>query len=364
MPQHADKSQSDARQSSKAVARKGNESSEHQTYLEDERVEATTQRKLKQLANDAVSEQQVSQLQALHDHAEEQSHDALHMLQPVQRHPQNHTIQLEDDDDDTVPLLSGEARSDEQDEAIKQFGLSLVGAYRVLGEASEHLSKGKNREAIKAAVLSLGNTAILVGTALIGVPGVVSVGAEGLAVSATAESAGVTGGSAAAGSAMGAAETEAPTAHDEATAAAESAGLAMKAIIKKKAGTLKDAGKTLISFVPGSAILKNAAKSAKLAMMSQDEWNAARAELITVVEGVMTEMDSVVAGLDLDKYGDTVIKAKGSKLLFTDKTKTLEDISKKYKARAKELKETIAAWDKKHGESRPLLSGASSSDEA
>ncbi len=251
-------------------------------------------------------------------------------------------------------------KEDPDSAAYRDLGKDIVAVYRSIGQASEQLKKGKNREALKLCAIGLADAGVKIGTAFLGVPGLIGVDAGGIATSLTVESAAVKGTTTATGLGLGAAEPGALRSVERNREAMTVAGM-IKQKIDDKVGSLRAVATTAFEAVPGVTAAKRIGKGAMLAAQSRDDFNKGKGVLIRSMQGVIAATDEAIAAIDSD-FDDVTITSTGKKLSFLTTKRSLKEVCDKYKAKCAELIEVATAFEEKHQLNMPLLADAASSD--
>lgn len=284
------------------------------------------------------------------------AHELTHVVQQnsgtVQR--MSNTIQRD-------PNEYGNLEKDEESAAYKDVGKTLIAAYRMISEATTALGKGKNREAIKTALIGLVEVGVKVATSLSGIPGVIGIDGSDVVINATTSSVLQQGAKTGVGLGISAIESSPVQQLDRRKKATTTKG-AIANKIHAKVGNLENCLKTVASLT-GLASLKKIYDGVKLLKSDYDAWNRDKGVLIRNIEDVVVAMSDAVNELDLGNFGDLTVTSANKTLFMLHTRRSLDDIVKKYNEKTQVLIQVINKWDDKHIENRPLLSHGAMQDD-
>lgn len=242
----------------------------------------------------------------------------------------------------------------------KNFGKQLVGTYRLIGDATDAMQKGKNREAMKAAAIGLTGAGVSIATMLSGIPGLVGLEGDTVSTSLSSESAGQQGASSAVGTGLGAVESvDLPSVASKVQATTTGGAIANK--IYAKVGTLKNTIETLKGFIPFFTAVKSIAKGGKLATQSKDDFNRNKGGIARAIMDVISSMDIAIQEVNFEDFGEVTVTTANSINIFNHTERSLNEIYSKYQTKANGLISVLQSWETKHEDVMPLL-GQSTSD--
>ena len=237
------------------------------------------------------------------------------------------------------------------------LGQHLIATYRLMDAAADALKVGKNRSALKTAVVGLAEAGIQIATMLDGIPGLTE-GSDFMSgeieVNLGADTLGAQVGS------------SAGTAGLEATLdVTQSPGMrraiqdtttrgAFKNKIHAKVGTLRNTCETLGGFVPFFNAAKHIASGVSRAATSKDDWNRKKGVLFKYIRDVEVSMRDAISVIDVEAHGNTAVTSANKTIFFNETTRTLNEVLAKFREKSAKLRAVTDAWSEKHAETVPL----------
>lgn len=239
------------------------------------------------------------------------------------------------------------------DREIDAFGKGLVESYRLIKDATQAIKAKKNREGLKICALGLIDAGISLGTVMVGVPGFFGIGEGGLAITANTQTL------AASGAHTGVGLVEPQGMPSTRTLAFDVEGFrqsdiirpattkeAIKKVARKKFGSKAKTAKTFVSLIPFVSAIEKIYKGGKLLKKSQTQYRSEKNHLIECMQDLLEDMEDKLNDIDLAAWGDQEIQTANSKIFLRHKTRTLQDLVDKYRAKCKELRKAIEDFDK------------------
>ena len=235
----------------------------------------------------------------------------------------------------------------------KKFGKEVVATYRILDKVTQAMAAGKNRQALMSAAVGLAKAGLSIGLMLTGIPSLTE-GSDALAgeivLNTGADSLGQQAGKTGAG--IGIDElAPAPVNPDvEKGIKKTTIGGAIGSKIHDKVGTLNNAAKTLLGFIPFFGAAKSLAKGLRQGAQSKDDWNEQKGTLFRCIREIEAAMGDAISEVDVAAFGDLEIVTANKKVFLNRSRRTLESVLVKYKEKSAALRKVCDAWSEKHEE--------------
>jgi len=239
----------------------------------------------------------------------------------------------------------------------KNLGKQLIATYRTMDAASDAMQLGKNRSALKEAVVGLAKAGIQIATMIDGIPSVTE-GSDFMAgeiqVNLGADTLGAQVGSSGGTAGLDAARDVPPPGIRRAVQDTTTAG-ALRNKIHDKVGNVHNACKTLRGFIPFVDAAETIVKGASRAATSKDDWNREKGVLFRHIRDIEVAMRDAISGIDTEAYGNLDVTSANKTNFLWHTKRTLNDVLAKFNDKSAKLRVVTDAWSKKHAETVPLL---------
>ncbi len=240
----------------------------------------------------------------------------------------------------------------------KNLGKQLIATYRTMDAAADALQIGKNRSALKEAVVGLAKAGIQIATMIDGIPSITE-GSDFMAgeieVNLGADTLGAQVGSSGGTAGLDATRDVTQSPGMRRAVQDTTTGGALRNKIHDKVGNLHNTCKTLLSFVPFFDAATNVATGVSRAATSKDDWNRKKGILFKHIRDIEVGMRDAISGIDTESYGNLDVTSANKTNFLRHTTRTLNDVLAKFNDKSAKLRAVTDAYSEKHAETVPLL---------
>jgi hypothetical protein len=240
----------------------------------------------------------------------------------------------------------------------KALGKELVATYRILSKVTAAIGEGKNKEALKEVAIGMAKAGISVATMLSGIPSLTEgthVFSGDIVLNTGLDTIGQEVGKTGSGLGLDVWQTGAVNSDVQRGVQDTTTGGVLRGKVFDKVGTLDNASKTLLGFIPFFGAAKSLAKGAKQAAQSKDDWNRSKGVLVKSISEIEVAMQKAISEVNVENFGDIEIVTANTKNFLAHSRRTLQAVLDKYQKKSEELRTAIETWSEKHGEHVSLL---------